>query len=93
VSGDGIANLQGQLTDKREKDYVVRKKGEIEPAFSISRVCSIICWRRGGIGDEEEGCKGTRRGLRKNERGKNDPIYMQQDGNQEDAKRRCFSRY
>jgi hypothetical protein len=45
VSGDGIANIKEcDLTDKREKDYVVRDKDEIEPSFSISRVCRVICW-------------------------------------------------
>jgi hypothetical protein len=45
ASGDGIANLKEyRLTDKREKDYVVGKKDEIEPAFSISRVCRVIGW-------------------------------------------------
>jgi hypothetical protein len=28
--------------------------------------------------------------MRENERGENDPVYMQQDGNQENANRRCF---
>lgn len=40
------------------------------------------------MGDEEEGGKWTRRGMRYNERGENDPVYMQQDRNQENAKRR-----
>ena len=45
ASGDGIANIkEHRLTDIREKDYVVRNKGEIEPAFSISRVCRVIGW-------------------------------------------------
>jgi hypothetical protein len=40
------------------------------------------------MGDEEERGKGTRRGMRYNERGEKNPVYMQQDGNQENAKRR-----
>ena len=45
ASGDGIANIKEyRLTNKREKDYVVRNKDEIEPAFSISRVCRVIRW-------------------------------------------------
>ena len=40
------------------------------------------------MGDEEERGKGTRRGMRYNERGEKNPVYMQQDGNQENTKRR-----
>jgi hypothetical protein len=45
VSGDGIADSkEDRLTDKREKDYVVGKKDEVEPAFAISRVRRVIGW-------------------------------------------------
>jgi len=45
VSGDGIADSKEDgLTDKGEKDYVVGKKGKIEPALAISRVRRVIGW-------------------------------------------------
>jgi hypothetical protein len=36
---DGIADsIDEGLTDKREEDYVVGKKNEVEPTLAISRV-------------------------------------------------------
>ena len=80
VTGNRIADSEeSELADEREEYDVIGKEDQIEPAFAVSWVSDVVCWRGCWIRDKEKGCKGAGRGLCKYERGEEDPINMQKD--------------
>jgi hypothetical protein len=77
VLRDRIADfIEYWLTDKREEDDVVGKEYEVKPTLTVSGIGRVVRWWRSRIGDEEKGREGAGLGMRKDERGKDDPIDM-----------------
>ena len=79
---------EGELADEREEYDVISKEDKIKPAFAISRVGNVICWRGSWMRYEEKGSKRAGRGMGEYERCEKDPINMQKDGKQQYAEGR-----
>lgn len=81
VTGNRIPNSEeDKLTDEREEYDVIGEEGKIKPAFAISWVRNVICWRGSWMRDEEKGCKRAGWGMGKYEGCEDGPINVQKHG-------------